>query len=215
MKLIKISLPKQIANEIEQQILDGVYNIGDKIPTEPELVSIYGASRNTIREAIQSLINGGLLEARQGLGTYVIAQKKLQVEFFNSLKRTNKYEVEEVRNFLEEYIIISAIEHRTDKDLIEIEKALLNRKNDTNKIKENTDADIEFHRAIALATHNSLLIDMYQYISQFFNDFIAQKISNENINNTYIDKLHDDLFNSIKNRDKENAKKIIEEIINL
>lgn len=215
MKLIKISLPKQIANEIEQQILEGVYNIGDKIPTEPELVSIYGASRNTIREAIQSLINGGLLEARQGLGTYVIAQKKLQVEFFNSLKRTNKYEVEEVRNFLEEYIIVSAIEHRTDKDLIEIEKALLNRKNDTNKIKENTDADIEFHRAIALATHNSLLIDMYQYISQFFNEFIAQKISNENINNTYIDKLHDDLFNFIKNRDKENAKKTIEEIINL
>lgn len=104
MKPIKYSLTKQIANELEEKIQSGQYNIGDKIPTEPELVDHFGVSRNTIRESVQALIHAGLLEARQGDGTYVVAMEKLQVELFTLMSKTEKQEIQEARNLLEEYI---------------------------------------------------------------------------------------------------------------
>lgn len=104
MKPIKYSLTKQIANELEEKIQSGQYNIGDKIPTEPELVDHFGVSRNTIRESVQALIHAGLLEARQDDGTYVVAMEKLQVELFTLMSKTEKQEIQEARNLLEEYI---------------------------------------------------------------------------------------------------------------
>ncbi|MBN1554745.1 MAG: substrate-binding domain-containing protein [Phycisphaerae bacterium] len=58
-----------------QRILRGAYSVGQKIPTEPALVEDLGISRNTIREAVASLVHDGLLERRQGSGTYVIGNE--------------------------------------------------------------------------------------------------------------------------------------------
>lgn len=62
-KPIRISLPKQISIEIEKAIKKGTFKIGEKIPSEPDLVKTFEVSRNTIREAIQSLIQAGVLTA--------------------------------------------------------------------------------------------------------------------------------------------------------
>ena len=59
-KPIRISLPKQISIEIEKAIKKGAFKIGEKIPSEPDLVKTFEVSRNTIREAIQSLIQAGV-----------------------------------------------------------------------------------------------------------------------------------------------------------
>lgn len=65
----KTSLARE---KLLQRILRGSYSIGQRIPTEPLLVEDLGVSRNTIREAVASLIHDGLLERRQGSGTYVV-----------------------------------------------------------------------------------------------------------------------------------------------
>ena len=56
-RLMKKSLPKQIADSIEMKIKTEEYVVGDKLPPEPRLMEIYGVSRNTVREAVQSLTN--------------------------------------------------------------------------------------------------------------------------------------------------------------
>lgn len=215
MKPVKYSLTKQIANELELKIQSGKYKIGDKIPTEPELIDYFGVSRNTIRESVQALIHAGLLEARQGDGTYVIATERLQVEFFSLLNKTEKQEIQEVRNLLEEYVVGSATLHATDEDLYQIEISLDKRNKISNRIRENTKVDIEFHTAIAFATHNSLLINMYQYVSEYFNEFIAEKFAANQDRQEYIDSLHNKLFTAIKNKDCEQSKKIMSKIIEL
>ena len=214
MNIIKNSLPKQVSQAIEELILNDTYKIGDKIPTEPELMEMFKVSRNSVREAIQSLIQAGLLEAKQGKGTFVIAKKRLEVELINSLVKADSKDISEVRNFLEENIVVLAIKHATEEDLDRIEFSLKNRNNNLDEVKENTEADINFHMSIAQATHNVLLIDLYQYISKYFVTYIASKIEKkESVEE--IDKLHKELFLSIKNRDEISAKEIVKKIISL
>ena len=64
-------LSRQVSDKLEQMIEKGEYHVGEKIHTEIELMDIFQVSRNTIREAIQSLTSAGVLEVRQGDGTYV------------------------------------------------------------------------------------------------------------------------------------------------
>ena len=215
MKLIKYSLTKQIADELEKNIKSKTYKIGDKFPTEPELIERFGVSRNTIRESVQALIHAGLLEARQGDGTYVIATERLQVELFSLMNKTKKQEVQEARNLLEEYMVASATLNATEHDIEQMELALYKRNTSSDSIRENTKADIEFHTAIAFASHNSLLINMYQYISQYFNEYIAEKFATHKDEQDYIDTLHNDLFTAIKNKDSNRSKQIISKIIEL
>ena len=61
----------QIADELRKKIDSGDLTPGSQLPTEIELCDRYEASRNTIRDAIRRLIGQGLVESRQGQGTYV------------------------------------------------------------------------------------------------------------------------------------------------
>jgi len=69
---------QQIADDIRQRILDGVYQAGDKLPTESELMDEYGVSRIVIRSATAALQNEGLVDKRQGAGTFVREQRPLR-----------------------------------------------------------------------------------------------------------------------------------------
>lgn len=61
----------QIADQLRGQIASGALAPGQRLPSEPDLAAQYDASRNTVRLAIALLTNQGLVESRQGLGTFV------------------------------------------------------------------------------------------------------------------------------------------------
>ena len=62
---------RQIADNLREQISSGALRAGDQLPTEPQLAETYDASRSTIRLAIGMLTTNGLIETRQGMGTFV------------------------------------------------------------------------------------------------------------------------------------------------
>src|SRR5260370_30266026 len=63
---------QQIADRLRDQISSGALAPGERLPSEPDLVRDYDASRNTVRLAIALLTNQGLVVTRQGLGTFVL-----------------------------------------------------------------------------------------------------------------------------------------------
>ena len=73
MLLKKNGLPLyyQIENIMRENILRGEWKIGTQIPTEPQLMEMFGVSRATMRQAISDLCNEGLLNRIQGKGTFV------------------------------------------------------------------------------------------------------------------------------------------------
>lgn len=66
-----IPLHIQVESLIREKITNNEWEIGSQIPTEPQLMEIFGVSRATLRQSISSLANEGLLERRQGKGTFV------------------------------------------------------------------------------------------------------------------------------------------------
>lgn len=71
------ALSEQVIAALRAQITSGEWPVGSRIPTEPELVEQLGVARNTVREAVRALAHNGLLDIRQGSGTYVVATSEL------------------------------------------------------------------------------------------------------------------------------------------
>ncbi len=65
----------QIHNDIKRNIEADKWKVGDRIPSERELSTEFGVSRMTLRQAIQTLVDEGILERRVGSGTFVANQK--------------------------------------------------------------------------------------------------------------------------------------------
>ncbi|MDK2896027.1 MAG: GntR family transcriptional regulator, N-acetylglucosamine utilization regulator [Candidatus Atribacteria bacterium] len=70
-----LPLYQQLKNILKGQILNGTFRVGDQIPSESELCARYGVSRITVRQAIASLVQEGLLYRRPGKGTFVTSPK--------------------------------------------------------------------------------------------------------------------------------------------
>ena len=88
-------LYEQLMEQIRFDILRGTYPVGEKIPTERELEERYSVSRVTVRRALQELTAGGMLERKQGKGTFV-AEPKQEIgrpgvqDFFDACRKAGK-----------------------------------------------------------------------------------------------------------------------------
>ena len=69
----RVGLIDQVAALFQEEITSGRWPVGERIPVEADLVAAFGAGRNTVREALQSLVHAGLLSREQGRGTFVIS----------------------------------------------------------------------------------------------------------------------------------------------
>ncbi|MEQ1950113.1 GntR family transcriptional regulator [Mesorhizobium sp. CN2-181] len=76
---------QQLGDLLRRKIVDGVYAVGDFLPTENELCSEFSVSRYTVREALRQLINAGLVKRRQGSGTQVVASQ-VQGNYVHSMR---------------------------------------------------------------------------------------------------------------------------------
>lgn len=65
---------RQIADDLRRQIASGTLAAGAQLPTEIDLRTRYGASRNTVRDAVKWLTNLGLVETKPGHGTFVVEE---------------------------------------------------------------------------------------------------------------------------------------------
>ncbi|PZD95866.1 GntR family transcriptional regulator [Paenibacillus sambharensis] len=62
---------KEIADALEQEIRSGKYDAARKLPTEEELITQFGVSRNTVRRAVNQLVNRGYIYQVQGSGMFL------------------------------------------------------------------------------------------------------------------------------------------------
>lgn len=94
------SLADQALEQLRQSISDGNWPVGERIPTEDQLAAQLGVGRNTVREAVRALVHGGMLETRQGDGTYVLTRRD-PVQLLQQMDYANLAEWLEVRQMLE------------------------------------------------------------------------------------------------------------------
>ena len=162
----KKSLADMVAEQLKQQIVEGVYTIGDKLPTEPELMKTFKVGRSSIREAVKLLVNMGVVQVRQGSGTFVAEASDDNRGSIN-MSIADRTELDEVRKILDIAIVEKAVARRTEKDIERMQSSLEARKANAKNglIKECIEADLNFHIAIADATYNRILADIYRSAS--------------------------------------------------
>lgn len=159
-----IKLADQVIYDLQRDISLGKYKTGELIPPEPVLMERFGVGRSTIREAIKTLSNAGILKVQQGAGTFVCELKTVSEPLDQRLRRAAMQEVNHVRQLLEVEIVQLAVQHRQQEDL-DVMQSLLEerwRAIEADDYGASADADIRFHKAVATASHNSVLADLYQ-----------------------------------------------------
>lgn len=213
--LKKESLAKQVSDQLEEMISSGKYTVGEKIPTEPELMDLFEVSRNTVREAIQSLTWAGMLSVKQGDGTYVISSDRFHANMEQKYQSVSLKDIKEARNCLEVTIAHLAALRRNDEDIAYIKTALQNRKALPSDDRENTKADLDFHIAIAKACHNTILTDMYESIAGYLESQIAERNKESSLSSDEIDSLHETLYKAVFNRQPEQAAAAVTKIVEI
>jgi DNA-binding FadR family transcriptional regulator len=204
----------KIVDRLQTDISSGKYKPGEKIPPEPELMKLYGVGRSTIREAIKTLAMAGILLVQQGSGTSVNTNLEgLSIE--QRLRRANVADIQEVRRLLEREIVRLAVEHCAPEQLVVIGEALEGRRQAllAEDLAATMEADIAFHMAIARASGNSVLADLYYHFTlilrDFFNNRSTRGISRFAMNHH----LHEALLEAIGQHDAGRAEEALAAII--
>lgn len=70
----RISIWSSIAETLTAEIAQGHYRPGDKLPTEAQLATRFGVNRHTIRHALQTLVQSGIVHSRRGSGVFVMTR---------------------------------------------------------------------------------------------------------------------------------------------
>ena len=162
----RTNLVDQVIEQLERLISEGEWAVGSKIPAEPLLVEQLDVGRNTVREAVRALVHTGMLEPRQGDGTYVRADSDFGAAVQRRLRRAADLEVYEVRASLERAAARHAAQRRTDEDLRALRAALARRADAwrAGDVPAFIDADLSFHRAVVAAAHNGMLAELYEHL---------------------------------------------------
>jgi DNA-binding FadR family transcriptional regulator len=169
------TLSDRVIARLRQQITSGAWPVGSRIPTEPELVEQLGVARNTVREAVRALAHNGLLDIRQGSGTWVIATSELAGVMQRRFAAADPAQVAELRGMLEAAASARAARRRTEEDLQRLD-ALLARREQAWAVGRRdafVDADSAFHLAVVAAAHNEVLLELYADLGQVIRDSLG------------------------------------------
>lgn len=234
-KITRLSVVDQVCTAIKQDIADGVWKQGEKIPSEGEFAQIFGVNRLSVRMALQKLNTLGIIETRVGEGSFV---KVFSLQpFLDEISifyedDAHQGDVQQLRNLLEGECTDLAIQNATPEELEDLRLQLERYKeliqeydkdiNDPVVLERLVDADLAFHYQVVKMSHNLLYRDIYFMITQLVRRNIAKMISNRSHRrvgaglppNPELDS-HIQIYESILRRDRESAKEAREELLGI
>lgn len=211
--LIKRSLVDQTLEQLRLRIAQGVWAVGERLPTEPELCAELGISRNTVREAMRVLAFSGLIETRQGDGSYLRSMTD-PLGTMRALSHCTLGQAQETRQILEVEAIGLAAQRRTASDLRALRTALdASAALYQGDLEAYISADLAFHQRLVDAAHNPALSELYQYFSAIVGAQLRQTLNLSPRRQAVFD-LHVALLDAVEQQDPERAKSLCRQLIN-
>lgn len=209
----------QVIEQLRAAVSSGEWPVGHRIPPEAELSASLEVGRNTVREAVRALAHSGVLEVRQGDGTYVRATSELSGAV-RTLCGSELREVLEVRRTLEVEAARLAAARRTDDDLAALRAAQADRDAaiaavavaemigtpdgpGQELVEHAARADTDFHLAVVRCSGNALLTELYRGVVEAVAGSVATTMPDTV--GTDRDVSHAGLTDAIAARDVERA----------
>lgn len=201
-------LADQVMAQIREQIQRGEFAVGDRIPSEPELMRQLGVGRTSIREAVRVLAHMGHLEVRQGSGTFVTSVTS-NTGLAERLCEAHVREVYQVRKALEVEIVRLAAAMCDAKDLetirLRIEDLKANLRSGAREAF--LDADLALYAALAASTKNSVLVDLYSSFALALRAALTQLMSFPGVMKACVSR-HERVYQSLSIGDAQTAEAV-------
>jgi Transcriptional regulators len=197
---------RQASQKIVKYIVDKNIKVGEKIPSEYELVDILNVGRSTVREAIRALSSRNILEIKRGVGTFVKCKDgapddPLGFAFVeDKLKLT--HDLLEIRSMMEPKIAQMAAINATPKQIEEIQKLAEEIENFIKIGQHHEEKDLEFHTAIANSCGNIAMSKLIPIINESIE--LSVEIINEELKKETI-LVHKEIVEAIKERNGDRA----------
>ena len=169
---------EEVCELLHEKIRNGDLKPGDRLDSVEYLSEQLQVSRSAVREALSALKAMGLIEIKQGSGTFVkdFPEQKLKFPLSTSIL-TNKQNVPhllELRKIIEVGTVASAARNRTIEDIKKLEDILAEMKSVQGNGELGEKVDFDFHIAIAAASQNPLLTNLLHQVSGLTIDMMRE-----------------------------------------
>jgi GntR family transcriptional regulator, transcriptional repressor for pyruvate dehydrogenase complex len=203
---------EQVADSLLESLKKGELKPGDKLDSVERLATSFDVGRSAIREALSALRAMGILEMRQGEGTYVKAfdpsRFSLPVSVAFLMKPEDVKDLLEVRHILEVGAAGAAASKRTSEDLESMSRALEAMEKAQGNGDLGEEADLTFHVALVKASHNRMLVNLMHSVSEIMMQAMRETrklLHTKEGTNRLLDE-HQRIFSAIEARDVAQAK---------
>ena len=206
---------RNVSDMVYEQFMDalrsGEWRAGEKIPSENELASALNVSRMSIRTALQRLSALGLIESRQGDGTFVCEFTGAQ--YANSLvpiTLTGSAQMEhlmEFRKILDCEIAALAAQKADEATVEALRENYRKHKELAHDLEGSAEMDAEFHFMLAKATQNPLIIQVYTVFMKVFEMNMREIV--RKMGSSGAMKFHREIIDAIAEKDASAARKIM------
>lgn len=175
------SIVRKVLMQIEEALLNKELKPGDCLPSESELVRNLGVGKSSIREAVKMLEALGVVEVRQGGGTFI--RKSPSAENINPLvfalllEQSDSSDIIELRAMFEPAYTLLAMNNATQEDREKIGETIKRFEERIKKGEQDEEDDLAFHRAILESTHNPFVIRIGSTILELFRASIRNSVS--------------------------------------
>ncbi len=209
-----------VVDEVLSMIAKGIYKEGEKLPPEHYFVEYFGMSRVTIRESFKKLSMLGVVQIKQGEGTFVTKSdpsKLIQPAFasiiMNNLSVSQLYDA---RMYVESAISRLAAHTAAEEQVAHLEELLtaMDAEVYTRDTERFSALDIEFHEYLAEIAGNYILSAIYRTIK----DIIAKYITKSNLSPEVVrvsQSYHQKIVAAIKEHDSELARQLMEKHVEI
>ncbi len=222
--MLKKIKPARASDLVFEQLRDFIFRgrikPGERLMTERELSLNLGVSRPTVREAINRLVAQGLLEHKQGQGTFLsptaFSAEKNPFAAMITDREISLLDLLEVRLALECSAARMAATRATEEDIIDLERSLEEMSAEAKRGELGQEPDVAFHMGIAYASKNSVYIHIMKNLFALFYFGITknrQNLASDPDNLGKIAQQHAKILENIRARDPDSASRAMEEHI--
>lgn len=215
-----ISIQKQnvvndVFEQIRQKLVDGSWAPGSRLPSEQMLSSALNVSRVSVRSAVQRLRDLGVVITRQGSGSYISEDFTPQVlnNKLHPVMNLSKEEFHDMmvfRQTVEFKCMELAVIHATEENILELEQALSRMLVNKNDYKKYSEADFDFHLAIAKASQNKVFYNVMLSIKESYYYYLEELNRALGITLESVE-THIKVYLAMKNRDASTAVQVLGE----
>jgi len=166
----------EVVERLRKMIHDGELSPGDRLPPERDLAKLLGVSRPTLRAGIRSLSTVGILQSKQGAGTFVVEKDESPTLDSNPLRMLSALhgftsdEMFEARLALEMSIAGLAAERASSEQMTLMAEEITGMYASLNEPEQYLLHDMQFHQTIASASNNRILTSLMNMIATILYD---------------------------------------------